>query len=183
MDCESVLKIFVITTGNEERINNIQNYLKGMDFEFVYSDSYEELLKLEKAYEAYSHQFRQKAIMAGEIGCFKTHSQAWEKVVEHGKPAIIIEDNIEFIESASRLLEDDALKYIRECGLVNFINFSYILEPSKPFKISDIKEKKPFPTICYGVTPLRSRDLLSRMKKTAYAVPIDKWLSIPKMSG
>ncbi|TOQ20429.1 glycosyl transferase, partial [Vibrio parahaemolyticus] len=25
------LKVFVITTGNEERVNRIQNYLKGID--------------------------------------------------------------------------------------------------------------------------------------------------------
>lgn len=53
------LKVFVITTGNEERVNRIQNYLKGIDFEFVYSDSYDDLLKLEE-YESYSHKFRQK---------------------------------------------------------------------------------------------------------------------------
>ncbi|EJG1990301.1 TPA: glycosyltransferase family 25 protein [Vibrio parahaemolyticus] len=177
------LKVFVITTGNEERVNRIQNYLKGIDFEFVYSDSYDDLLKLEKEYESYSHKFRQKAIMAGEIGCFKTHSQAWELIVASGTPAIVIEDNIEFIGEASRLLADDVLAYIQSCGLVNFTNFCYILDPEKPFKISDVKEKKPFPTVCYGITPLRARDLLSSMKKTAYAVPIDKWLSIPKLSG
>lgn len=55
------LKVFVITTGNEERVNRIQNYLKGIDFEFVYSDSYDDLLKLEKEYESYSHKFRQKS--------------------------------------------------------------------------------------------------------------------------
>ncbi|GAK22932.1 LOW QUALITY PROTEIN: hypothetical protein JCM19052_3544 [Vibrio sp. JCM 19052] len=177
------LKVFVITTGNEERVNRIQNYLKGIDFEFVYSDSYDDLLKLEKDYESYSHKFRQKASMAGEIGCFKTHSQAWELIVASGTPAIVIEDNIEFIGEASRLLADDVLAYIQSCGLVNFTNFCYILDPEKPFKISDVKEKKPFPTVCYGITPLRARDLLSSMKKTAYSVPIDKWLSIPKLSG
>lgn len=183
MGSSTPLKVFVITTGNDERVARIQNYLKGIDFEFVYSDSYDDLLNLEKEYESYSHKFRQKAIMAGEIGCFKTHSQAWEKVIAFGQPAIIIEDNIEFLEDASRLLKDDVLNYIKSCGLVNFTNFSYVLDAEKPFKVSDVKEKKPFPTVCYGIAPLRARDLLSSMKKTAYAVPIDKWLSIPKLSG
>ncbi|MDF2153941.1 glycosyltransferase family 25 protein [Vibrio sp. CAU 1672] len=177
------LKVFVITTGDEERVNRVSEYLKGIDFEFVHSDSYPDLQELEKKYESYSHKFRQKAIMAGEIGCFKTHSQAWDKVIESGQPAIIIEDNIEFICSASRLLENDVLEYIRRCGLVNFTNFNYILDPDKPFKVSDVKEKKPFPTVCYGITPLRARDLRNGMKKTAYAMPIDKWLSIPKLSN
>jgi len=177
------LKIFVITTGDEERVHKISNYLEGIDFEFVYSDSYADLQKLEAEYESYSHGFRQKAIMAGEIGCFKTHSQAWEKIVNLKCSAVVIEDNIEFIGDASRLLDSDVKNYIRQCGLVNFTNFSYILDPEKPFKVSDVKEKKPFPTVCYGITPLRARDLLGGMKKTAYALPIDKWLSIPKMSG
>ncbi|MFI3277135.1 glycosyltransferase family 25 protein [Vibrio sp.] len=183
MGSKSTLKVFVITTGDKERVNNIKNYLEGIDFEFVYSDSYADLQKLEAQYEKYSHGFRQKAIMAGEIGCFKTHSQAWEKVIAHGKPTIVIEDNIEFIESASRLLEEDVLNYINLYGLVNFTNFSYILNAEKPFRVSDVKESKPFPTVCYGIMPLRARDLLSSMNKTAYAMPIDKWLSIPKLSG
>ena len=177
------LKVFVITTGDEERVRKVSNSLKGIDFEFVYSDSYSDLQILENKYKSFSHKFRQKAIMAGEIGCFKTHSQAWEKIVAHGEAAIVFEDNIEFIESASRLLEDDVLNYINQYGLVNFTNFSYILNAEKPFRVSDVKENKPFPTVCYGIMPLRARDLLSSMKKTAYAMPIDKWLSIPKLSG
>ena len=157
--------------------------MEGIDFEFVYSDSYADLQKLEAKYESYSHGFRQKAIMAGEIGCFKTHSQAWDKIVELSCPAIVIEDNIEFIGNVSRLLENDVLDYINQYGLINFTNFCYILDPDKPFRISEVKEKKPFPTICYGVTPLRARDLQNGMRKTGYALPIDKWLSIPKMSG
>ncbi|AUI85097.1 glycosyl transferase [Vibrio azureus] len=177
------LKIYVITTGNEERVERIRSYLKEFNFEFVQSDPYDALLCLEKKYQSYSHKFRQKAIMAGEIGCFKTHSQAWEKIVASGNSAIIIEDNIEFIQEPSRLLRADVSEYIKKYGLINFTNFSYILESDRPFKVSDVEENKPFPTVCYGITPLRAVDLLSKMQKTAYAVPIDKWLSIPKLSG
>ncbi|MCE3220324.1 glycosyl transferase [Vibrio diabolicus] len=177
------MKIFVITTGDEYRTNKIESYFKDIDFEFVYSKPYKELLLLEREYESYSHKFRQKAIMAGEIGCFNSHMQAWDKVITLGEPAIIIEDNIEFLCDPSILLSDSVLREVNECGLVNFSNFSYNLNPGGKFKISDVKEKKPFPTICYGITPLRAEDLSYRAKKTTYALPIDKWLSIPKMCG
>ncbi len=180
---ENQLKIFVITTGDSERVSRIKQYLKEIDFEFVYSDSYEDLLELERKYKKYSHKFRQKAIMAGEIGCFKTHSKAWEKTVELSKPSIIIEDNVEFVDDISKLTSQDTLEYIQTYGLVNFTSFSYLLDPTKPFKVSDVKEKKPFPTVCYGVTPMRAYDLLKHMRKTPYSLPIDKWLSIPKLSG
>ncbi len=180
---ENDLKIFVITTGDAERVSRIKNYLKNIDFEFVYSDPYDSLLGLEKKYKNYSHKFRQKAIMAGEIGCFKTHSKAWERAVELGQPAVIIEDNIEFIEDVCKLVSHETLEYIQTYGLVNFTSFSYLLDPTKPFKVSDVKEKKPFPTVCYGVTPLRAYDLLKYMRKTPYSLPIDKWLAIPKLSG
>ncbi len=180
---ENDLKIFVITTGDAERVSRIKKYLKDIDFEFIYSDSYDVLIGLEKKYQSYSHKFRQKAIMAGEIGCFKTHSKAWERIVELGQPSVIIEDNIEFIDDVCKLSSQDTLEYVQTYGLVNFTSFSYLLDPKKPFKISDVKEKRPFPTVCYGVTPLRANDLLKYMKKTPYSLPIDKWLSIPKLSG
>ncbi|BBM65899.1 hypothetical protein VA249_25450 [Vibrio alfacsensis] len=176
------VKFYVITTGNEERVARINRYFEGLDFEFVFSDPYEDFVELEKKYRNYSHKFRQKSIMAGEIGCFKTHTQAWLKVINSGKPGIIVEDNVEFIIKPSRLLEEDAIEYIFKCGLVNFTDFRYILDPFSPYKISDVKEKRPFPTVCYGVTPFRAKNLIGGFSKTAYSLPIDKWLSIPKLS-
>lgn len=180
---DSNLKIYVLTTGNEERVKRINEFLSDLNFEFIQSDSYQDLLILEKKYKRSSHKFRQKAIMAGEIGCFKSHTKAWEKIIESNTPSIIIEDNIEFIDNPKRLVSAEFDDLIRSCGLIGFTNLSYKLYPHKPFIISSIPEKKPFPTVCYGLTPERAFNLLQSMKKNPYIMPIDKWLSIPKLSG
>jgi len=44
------LKIYVITTGNQTRLNFINKYLSNIDFQYVYSDNIDELNKLEKQY-------------------------------------------------------------------------------------------------------------------------------------
>lgn len=176
-----LIKIYVITTQNPERVDRINQYLSGLNFEFVESDSFEKLTKLEKQYKSYSQKFRQKAIMAGEIGAFKTHSQAWEKVLKEQEPSLIIEDNIEFLTDPKELMSEDILEKIRICGLLSFSDISYKLFPDKPFLVSALPDQKPLPIICYGITPERAQDLLTAFKKTAYSMPIDKWLSIPKL--
>lgn len=176
-------KVYVITTGHEDRIARIKKYLDEYEIAFVHSLPFEELKELEKTYQKVSHQFRQKAIMAGEIGCFHTHSQAWELIVAEGQPAIIIEDNIQFTKEPSKLFEQSMVDMIEDCGVVAFYDFPIQATPGVPFSISSIPEKKPFPTVCYGVTPARAANMLASMKKSAYVVPIDRWMSIPKLCG
>lgn len=79
------ISIYVITTGDSERVSRINEFLFSLDFEFVQSDCLEELKILEERYKKISHRFRQKAIMSGEIGAFKTHAQAWERIIQSNK--------------------------------------------------------------------------------------------------
>lgn len=176
-------KIYVITTGNKERMDRVSLYFEDIDFEFVYSDTLDELEKLEKKYKRLSHQFRQKAIMAGEIGCFKTHTTVWDKIIEAGEPGIVIEDNIEFTDSPSLLLSEEFNDAIQAYGLLCFTDYSYKPYPDKPFLISSIDEKKLFPTVCYGLVPERAKNLKSNFNKRPFVMPIDKWMATPKLAG
>jgi glycosyl transferase family 25 len=176
-------KIYVITTGDEKRKEVINNYLEGLEFEYVYSDDMDELKKLEKKYKSRSHKFRQKAIKAGEIGAFKTHAKAWELIVNSNRPGIVVEDNVDFIIEPSKLFSSEITQLINDCGLVSLSDFRYKLYHDKPFIISSIEEKKPLPTLCYGLVPQRAENLINSMKKTAYVMPVDKWLSVPKLAG
>lgn len=178
-----MVDLYVITTGNAERISRIKRILSGIEFEFVYSEKIEDLFDLELKYKKESHRFRQKAIMAGEIGAFKTHAKAWEKIIESNKKSIIIEDNIDFIKEPSDLINEEVSCWIDSCGLISFTDFPYKYYPNRPFVISLVPEKKPLPIVCYGVTPARALNLLNAMKKNPYVMPIDKWLSIPKLCG
>jgi len=180
---KAIPKIYIITTGDKQRMNRVEKALNNLDFEYVYSNNMEELKILEKKYRKRSHKFRQKAIMAGEIGAFNTHSKAWKLIVDSNQAGVIIEDNIDFLIEPSELFNQNVINLIYNCGLISFTDFRYKLYHDRPFIISSIKEKKPLPIICYGVSPERAENLLHSMKKTAYCLPIDKWLSIPKLCG
>lgn len=175
--------IFVITTGDPARTKRIEKSLEEIKFSYVYSDSLESLKLSEHEYEKNSHKFRQKAIMAGEIGAFKTHAAAWKKIIHSNKPAIIIEDNIHLIKDPKTLLSQEIFDQIKNYGLISFTAFSYKISPDQPFLISSLKKKKPLPIICYGITPEMAFKLIAAMKKTAYVMPVDKWLSIPRLCG
>lgn len=183
MDTQKEIDIYVITTGDAQRSKRIENLLEAIKFNYVYSDSIDDLNFLAKEHKKKSHKFRQKAIMAGEVGAFKTHAAAWEKIIQSNKPSIIIEDNIHFIKDPKTLFNQEIINQIENCGLISFTDFSYKKHPYQPFLISSIKEKKPLPIVCYGITPERAFNLISAMKKTAYVMPVDKWLSIPKLCG
>jgi len=177
------INIYVLTTNDQQRVNFIEKLMAKVQFEFVQSDSKENLTLLENKYRKVSHQFRVKAMMLGEIGAFDTHSMAWKKIKESNKPGIIIEDSSDFIRDASFLESDEAYQLIERCGLISFSDYPYKLHHDKPTLFSDIPLKKAFPVRCYGLTPHRARILLNAMEKNAYVMPVDKWLSIPKLSG
>ncbi len=182
-DVEQPINIYVLTTGDEIRQSRVDKFLSGIKFEYVNSLPREKLDSMEKDYQVASHKFRPKAIMAGEIGAFHTHSQAWEKIAESRKPGIIIEDNVEFIEDPSQLLSSDVVQIIKDCGMVSFTDISFKPSPDKPFIISEQGEGKPYPIVCYGVIPTRARNLLDKMERSKYVLPVDRWLSFPKMCG
>ena len=178
-----MVDVYVITSGDEERVRRIKRILSDIDFEFVFSEDLSSLVAKESAYRKTSHQFRQKAIMAGEIGAFMTHSYAWERVSRSRKPAIIIEDNVDFIRDPISLLNQDILALIEGCGVVSFTDFAYKIHNENPFLISSVAQKKPFPIVCYGLMPERATTLLKSMKKNPYILPVDKWLSVPGVCG
>ena len=177
------IEIYVITTGNDARLERVSQILHGFDLNFVFSEDFDVLSEKEKFYKKSSHRFRQKAIMAGEIGAFMTHSFAWERVVRSGKPAIIIEDNIDFIKPPSSLFSAEVIETVARCGVVSFTDFSYKISHEDPFLISDVPQKKPLPIVCYGVTPERAETFLKAMKKHPYVLPVDKWMSVPRLCG
>lgn len=177
------LNIYVLTTQNEERVNFMKKSLHDLEFNFVNSDTKENLLELEKKYKKISHKFRIKSMMFGEIGAFKTHAKAWQEIVDSNKPGIIIEDSADFVRDPSFLNSDECYELVQSCGLISFSDYQFKLSPDKPTFFLDIPLKKAFPIRCYGITPFRAEILLDSMKKTAYVMPVDKWLSIPKLSG
>lgn len=177
------VRVYIITTGDKGRLYRLKNQLGELDYSYVISAPMRELNKLEIEWRSKSHKFRQKAIMAGEIGCFKTHRDAWKEIAESGEAGIIIEDNIDFMCKPDALNHPDFLSQIKQCGLICFTDFRYRADYEKPFIVSSLKEKRPFPTVCYGITPERAANLVRAADKTGFVLPVDKWLSIPELCG
>lgn len=117
MDTQKEIDIYVITTGDAQRSKRIENLLEAIKFNYVYSDSIDDLNFLAKGHKKKSHRFRQKAIMAGEVGAFKTHAAAWEKIIQSNKPLIIIEDNIHFIKDPKTLFNQEVTIQVAADGV------------------------------------------------------------------
>lgn len=179
------INIYVLTTGNEERVKHLNMHLSGIDFEFIQSLKLEELKDLEDEFSSESLKFRKKAIMLGEFGAFSTHSIAWEHISKSNEIGIIIEDSADFIQEASILLSNDIYKQIVNCGLVSFTDYDYKVDRpnDKPVLFDSLKLNKAFPIRCYGMTPKIANVLLSNMKKSGMILPVDKWMSIYNFSG
>jgi glycosyl transferase family 25 len=179
------MKCFVITTGNEERMSYVSENLKnkGVDFEFFYSKTLEELedYMATNHVEEKSFRFRIKAIMTGEVGCFDSHYRLWKKCLELGEPILVIEDNIEFVNGVdfkAITFSEDA----KNAGIVSFAENSLVLDYKKYYKTHELKERALFPTICYVVSPRVAKMLVRMVNKFDYVVPVDKFLAIPGLS-
>ncbi|HHK8450508.1 TPA: glycosyltransferase family 25 protein [Vibrio parahaemolyticus] len=177
------IKIYVLTTMNKERMLFMCQLLKRINFEFVESLGTEALKELEAKYARKSLRFRKKALMLGELGAFKTHAMAWERIAKSGEAGIIIEDSADFVRDASILLSNEVRNQINNCGLVSFTDYEYKLHSDRPTLFSDIPLRKAFPIRCYGITPHRAHLLLSALDKSGMVMPVDHWLATPKLSG
>ncbi|MCS0046850.1 glycosyltransferase family 25 protein [Vibrio antiquarius] len=177
------IKIYVLTTMNKERVEFMKKLLKDVNFEFVESLGTEALKELEAKYARKSLRFRKKALMLGELGAFKTHAMAWERIAKSGEAGIIIEDSADFVRDASILLSDEVRNQINNCGLISFTDYEYKLHPNRPTLFRDIPLRKAFPIRCYGITPHRANVLLSMLNKTGMVLPVDRWMGTPKLSG
>ncbi|MUK76195.1 glycosyl transferase [Aliivibrio fischeri] len=180
---ENQVNVYVLTTNDKARVDLISDKLSSIDFKFVKSDNEASLIQLAKEYRKISHQFRKKAMMPGEIGAFKTHAAAWQQIMKSNRPGIIIEDSADFVDDVSFLQSKQAYEQIKRCGLISFVDYPYKLHFDKPTLFLDIPLKKAYPIRCYGLTPNRAAILLGSMNKKPYTMPVDKWMSIPKLSG
>ncbi|WP_299695700.1 glycosyltransferase family 25 protein [uncultured Vibrio sp.] len=179
------IKIYVLTTRDKDRVHRMERLLDGVEFNFVDSLSVDELKRIENKFAKESLKFRKKAIMLGEFGAFSTHSMAWKLVDESNEMGIIIEDSADFVKDASVLFSDDVYNQIINNGLISFTDYDHnVVRPkNKPVLFDDLKLKKAFPIRCYGITPETARTLLEHMDMTGMVQPVDKWMSIYKLSG
>lgn len=60
----------------------------------------------------------QRPLKKSELACFLSHKKAWQWVLEHNQPCVILEDDVVLVQDFRRLLDD-----IAQLTDVDFINF------------------------------------------------------------
>lgn len=172
------MKIYVLTTGNKDRMSMMERQLNSLNlkFEFIYSESIENLETENLAYGDRQLSFKSRKLSTGQFGAWKAHTSAWNRVVNDLEPAIVIEDNA--------LIHQKIVLNVIKCetiklGMVSFSETGWRESATEPF----IKTHGFFPLYIYGITPYFADMLLSRANKTGYSMQIDTWITKRLLSG
>jgi len=167
----------VLTVGNEQRLARIAEQLNGIEYELIYSETKEELGELNQQYAHRQLNFFTRKLSLGEMGAWRIHVRAWEKVTEQETACLIFEDNAlihsDLAEKLPQILADT-----RDYGM---ISFSEHTKRSTSATHSEITRWN-VPLYMYGITPFYADSLLSRIDKLGYSFPVDSWLRRIKLS-
>lgn len=171
------MKIYVLTVGNEQRLERIAKQLEGIDYELIYSESEEELKEYNKKYAERQLKFNTRTLGLGEMGAWRIHVRAWEKVAEHGSPCLIFEDNAlihsGLAEKLPQILEDT-----RNYGMISFAEHPRRSATNAPYEIN----RWALMLYMYGVTPFYADRALARVDKLGYTFAVDGWLRRVKLT-
>lgn len=171
------MKIYVFTVGSEERLTRITQQLTGVDDELIYSESGEELASQNKKYGERQLQFNTITLGLGEMGAWRIHVRAWEKVAAQQAPCLIIEDNAlihnGLAENLPQMLEDT-----RDYGMISFAEHPRRNAEAVHYEIN----RWALPLYMYGVTTYYAGRVLARVEKLGYTFAIDGWLRRKKLT-
>jgi len=112
-------------------------------------------------------------ISHGEIGCFLSHYQLWEKCIELNEPIIILEDDAIVEDQFSVEEVEDTFK--KGC---NFLYLGY-REMNEATVLSSkfVVPKYPYWTIGYALTPEAAKKLVTLQAKQNI-IPVDEYLPV-----
>jgi len=171
------MKIYVLTVGNEQRIARIAQQLKDVEYELIYSESEEELKEYNEKYSERQLRFNTRNLGLGEMGAWRIHVRAWEKVAKQDCPCLIFEDNAlihsGLAEKLPQILEDT-----RDYGMISFAEHPRRSAQDIPYEIN----RWALPLYMYGVTPFYADRALARVEKLGYTFAVDGWLRREKLT-
>jgi len=171
------MKIYVLTVGNEQRLARIAQQLKDVEYELIYSESEEELKEYNQRHSERQLKFTTRNLSLGEMGAWRIHVRAWEKVVQSECPCLIIEDNALIHSGLSERLPQ-ILEDTRNYGMISFAEHPRRSAQTSPYEIN----RWALPLYMYGVTPFYADRALARVKKLGYTFAVDGWLRRKKLT-
>lgn len=170
------MKIYVLTVGDEQRLAHIAQQLENIDYELIYSESTEELQAYNDKYAERQLRFNSRKLGLGEMGAWRIHARAWEKVTEQDAACLIIEDNA-FIHPGLTEKLPQIISDTQNYGMISFAEHPRRNAEQVPYLIS----RWGLPLYMYGVTPFYADRALTRVEKLGYTFPVDGWLRRRKL--
>ena len=171
------MKVYVLTVGNEERLNLIAKQLKNIDYELIYSESEEVLADFNDKLAKRQLQFSSRKLSLGEMGAWRIHVRAWEEVVKQEVPCLIFEDNAFIYPEVTEMLPQ-IMADIRDYGMISFTEHMKRSTSTSPYLVT----KWHFGMHMYGITPFYADAILTRVEKLGYTFPVDSWLRRIKLA-
>ena len=174
------MRIFVVSL--QKRLDRKQIFAKTNDkIEYEIYDAFDgfsinhtDLLRMGfDTYKDWIDPIGETHLTHGEVGCFISHYNLWEKCIALNEPIIILEDDAIVDDKFSI----DEVKSIFEGGY-NFLYFGY-LEMGLFEEIDDkfVKPDYPYWTVGYALTPEAAKVLVNQ-KGRKNIIPVDEYLPL-----
>lgn len=122
-------------------------------------------------------EFFQRPLLHGDIGCLMSHIKVWERIIEDGKPALILEDDCKLlahIDVAAQLSEPYDLFYLE----FNEMDERWKYHPDRNITENIVKPCYPYLLSSYIMTPYAATVFLNGGIKENM-IPDDEY--VPRM--
>lgn len=114
----------------------------------------------------------------GEIACFGSHSTLWKKAVTTGESLVVLEDDVEILQTFPRALAE-AARLIERYGFIRLAEYTsrrartIPIEPAGEFRVV-YYTRYPFGSMAYAISPKCAAAFLAR--STVVAGPPDLFI-------
>ena len=143
------MKIYVLTVGNEQRLAHIAKQLQDVEYELIYSESEEQLKEYNQTYAQRQLRFTTRTLGLGEMGAWRIHVRAWEKVAQNECPCLLIEDNAlihsNLVERLPQILEDT-----QNYGMISFAEHPRRSAETSPSTTANVERAGGSPCPSFG---------------------------------
>lgn len=178
------MRVVVLTLdGTTDRQKSISEQFRQMNLGFEFHYGVDGRKGEHPLFRHYDPEERLKAkgepLSPGQLGCFASHYQLWERVVETGEPMLVLEDDAsidhslfeQFVELASSLPEQ--YECIRLFCKKSRRRYELPLETRGPFVICKYL-RGPMLTVGYYITPSGAKKFLAGAGR--WTLPVDIYM-------
>ncbi len=127
-----------------------------------------------RPWPAWADPYARRALTLGEVGCSLSHVAAWRRIVQHGRPAIVLEDDAELIAP----LMPDLPRLLDDLDCLDF-DLCYLAQRNAPGpkpllgRLVHLVDYHPVWTLAYLLSPAGAEKLLASPWQT-HLVPADE---------